>query len=180
MTKLFLCPSAAGPRPATLNGAACKLHRCVTRRNLHHHQVKTCGNTNQDHFAPVMFLFLVHRRGERGHYVAFPQLLSPYHPPPIPPLLRGLSILCPHGPRKSSHATSTTEILPRTQSRLPSLPPSPLGKGQTVDRLEAESHVTLTIQYAKQSPALVGFKRTRHLALVVVKRPLTINPVPAC
>jgi hypothetical protein len=33
--------------------------------------------------------------------------------------------------------------------------------------------IYLTIQYAKQNPVLIGFKRTRHLALEAVKQPLT-------
>ncbi len=36
----------------------------------------------------------------------------------------------------------------------------------------------ITIQYAKQNPALVGFKRTRHLALEAVKKPLTNEERP--
>jgi hypothetical protein len=44
---------------------------------------------------------------------------------------------------------------------------------QKIDTLLAEHpQITLTIQYAKRNPALVGFKRTRHLALEAVKRPL--------
>jgi len=36
----------------------------------------------------------------------------------------------------------------------------------------------LVIQYAKKNPTLVGFKRTRHLALEAIKRPLTNEQRP--
>jgi hypothetical protein len=48
-----------------------------------------------------------------------------------------------------------------------------------IDLVLAEHpQIHITIQYAKQNPALAGFKRTRHLALEAVKRPLTNEERP--
>lgn len=44
--------------------------------------------------------------------------------------------------------------------------------------LTEHPQITLTIQYAKRNPALVGFKRSRRLALEAVKRPLPIDQRP--
>jgi hypothetical protein len=50
---------------------------------------------------------------------------------------------------------------------------------QTIDLILVEHpQIHLTIQYAKRNPALVGFKRTHHLALEAVKRPLLNNERP--
>ena len=54
------------------------------------------------HFAPNMFLFSAHGGAERGYYIPLKGFLSPCSPPTILSLLPGLSILRPHGPRKSS------------------------------------------------------------------------------
>jgi hypothetical protein len=48
-----------------------------------------------------------------------------------------------------------------------------------IDSLLSEHpQISLIIQYAKRNPALVGFKRTHHLALEAVKRPLTNEQRP--
>ena len=44
---------------------------------------------------------------------------------------------------------------------------------RTIDSLLKDHRgITITLQHVKRNPALVGFKRTRHLALEAVKRPL--------
>jgi hypothetical protein len=50
---------------------------------------------------------------------------------------------------------------------------------RSIDTLLAKHpQISLTIQYAKKNPVLTGFKRTRHLALEAVKRPLTNEQRP--
>ena len=50
---------------------------------------------------------------------------------------------------------------------------------QSIDMLlTAHPGINITIQYAKRSPALVGLKRARHLALEAVKGPLPIIQQP--
>ena len=47
-----------------------------------------------------------------------------------------------------------------------------LKTANTIEVLMTTQQISLNIQYIKRNPTLVGFKRTRHLALEAVKRPL--------